>query len=89
MTPGTTSRSVGAAPTCDTDIPGTSVCPTIRRFSSSDHRRRVRVRPAIEQLHRVHLSVVDTYSHLPTFKTGTAGELLARAGGPTVPCFAK
>ena len=25
---------------------------------------------------------MDTYSHLPTFQTGTAGEVLARAGGP-------
>ena len=36
--------------------------------------------PAIEKLHRVHLSVVDTYPPLPTFKPGTAGNLLARAG---------
>ena len=44
-----------------------------------DHRRRIRARPAIEQLHHVHLSVVDTYSLLPTFKPGTNGRLLARA----------
>ena len=54
----------------------------MRHFSSCDHRRRIRARPAIEQLHRVHLSIVDTYSPLPTRKPGTDGNLLARAGGP-------
>ena len=52
----------------------------MRRFSSCDHRRRIRARPAIDKLHRVHLSVVDTYPPLPISKPGTDGRLLARAG---------
>ena len=70
--------------------PVSALCATIRRFSSRDQRRRVRVprRPAIEQLHRVHLSVVDTYITLtnpPTLRPmarssqGRDGKTLTRA----------
>ena len=63
--------------TCETDTSRISVCATIRRFSSRDHRRRIRLRPGIRDPPSVHLLLVDTYSHLPTFKPATAGDLLA------------